>query len=77
MSLFAARTLLFTSEGFKMPNTSMERKIDSIPAAKEKLDQRLEKIDNRMESIEKRVNDIENGFKEEIQLLHSQVEDKA
>ena len=60
-----------------MPNTSMERKIDSILTAIEKLNQRLDKIDNRMESIEKRVCDIENSFQEEIKLLHGQVENEA
>ena len=60
-----------------MPNTSIERKIDSILIAIEKLNLRLDKILNRMERIIERVNDMENGFKEEIKLLHGQVEDKA
>ena len=55
----------------------MERKIDSILTAIEKLNPMLDKIDNRIESIKNSQWYIENGFKEEIKLLHGQVEDKA
>ena len=60
-----------------MPSTSIERKIDSILSAIEKLDQRLDKIDTKIERIEERVNDIEFGFKNEIKLLKKQLENKA